>query len=467
MTSSPIGHNRILIVDNPTIADGLQTTTLTEENIPVEHAESGDEALLRLEEGFELLIVPDNVDGMPVTDYLTKVQRRFPKTGVIVVTTPANVDLGAAALEAGATDYLLAPTTPAATMAAVRRALRLMQMKNELVVLRQTVSMANGFDNLVGLSESMIKLKETARKLAPTDISVLISGSSGSGKELLARVMHHHSRRRTGAFVAVDFSAIPEESVARILFGHDEERSTGDGSTEGLLEKADGGTLFLDNVDRAPISIHKRLAQFLRDSIIITGDTQIKRKIEMRVMAAASQYLTPMLTDGKYNAELYRLISEMKLHLPTLSERPEDIELLIDYFLRRWQQDTGRDPVTIGPDAIEKLLAYRWPGNVRELDNCLRRAATLCRDNMLQTQDISFFGHGGPEVVVRREHRILHTRRPSGRLDDTQRSIIARALEDNDWNFTQTAQELGIGRTTLWRKVKKYRLTKEPSEIEA
>ncbi len=467
MTPSPICQNRILIIDNPAVVDGPQATTLTEENIPVEHAESGDEALLRLEEGFELLIVPDNVDGMPVADYLTKVQRRFPKTGVIVVTTPADVDLGAAALEAGATDYLVAPTTPAATMAAVRRALKLRQMKNELVVLRQTVAMANGFDNLIGLSESMIRLKETARKLAPTDISVLISGSSGSGKELLARVMHHHSRRRTGAFVAVDFSAIPDESVARVLFGHDEERSTSDGFTESLLEKADGGTLFLDNVDRVPTSAQKRLAKFLRDSTIITGATQIKRKMEMRVLAATSQDLTLVLADGKYDPELYRLISEMKLHLPPLSERPEDIELLIDYFLRRWQQESGREPVTISPDAIEKLLAYRWPGNVRELDNCLRRAATLCRDNMLHTQDISFFGHGGPDVVVRREHRILHTRRPSGRLDDTQRSMIARALEDNDWNFTQTAQELGIGRTTLWRKVKKYRLTKEPSEIEA
>ena len=466
MTPLPIDHNRILIVDNPAIVDGLQATTLAEENMPVEHVESGDEALLRLEEGFELLIVPDNVDGMPVADYLPRVQRRFPKTGVIVVTTPANVDLGAAALEAGAADYLLAPTTPAATMAAVGRALRLMQMKNELVVLRQTVAMANGFDNLVGLSESMVKLKETARKLALTDISVLISGSSGSGKELLARVLHHHSRRRTGAFVAVDFSAIPEESVCRILFGHDEERSIGDGSIEGLLEKADGGTLFLDNIDRAPISVQKRLAQSLRDSTIITGYTQINRKMEMRVMAATSQDLIPMLADGRYDSELYRLICEIKLHLPTLSERLEDIELLIDYLLRRWQQESGRKPVTISLGAIEKLLAYRWPGNVRELDNCLRRAATLCRGNMLQTQDISFFGHG-PDVAVQREHRILHTRRPGGRLDDTQRSMIARALEDNDWNFTQTAQELGIGRTTLWRKVKKYRLTKEPSEIEA
>ena len=466
MTPSPICQNRILIVDNPAIVDDLQATTLAEENMPVEHVESGDEALSRLEEGFELLIVPDNVDGMPVADYLPRVQRRFPKTGVIVVTTPANVDLGAAALEVGAADYLVAPTTPATTMAAVRRALKLMQMKNELVVLRQTVAMANSFDNLVGLSESMVKLKETARKLALTDISVLISGSSGSGKELLARVMHHHSRRRTGAFVAVDFSAIPEESVCRILFGHDEERSIGDGSIKGLLEKADGGTLFLDNIDRAPISVQKRLAQFLRDSTIITGDTQINRKIEMRIMAATSQDLIPMLADGRYDSELYRLISEIKLHLPTLSERLEDIELLIDYLLRRWQQETGREAVTIGPDAIEKLLAYRWPGNVRELDNCLRRAATLCRDNMLQTQDIGFFGHG-PDVAVQREHRILHTRRPGGRLDDTQRSMIARALEDNDWNFTQTAQELGIGRTTLWRKVKKYGLTKEPSEIEA
>jgi len=463
MMQPPTLPDRILIIDDIPGIDAEVTTALKEENCPVERVNSGVAALARLEEGFDLLITPDVVDGESVLSTLATVQRRFPHTGVLVVTTPDGADRDAAALDVGAADYLVTPSSPTHTMAVIRRALKLRRMRSELSTLRQTVAMAHGFDNLVGLSEPMVKLKETARKLAPTDITLLITGPAGSGKELLARVMHHHSRRRCAAFVAVDFSALPEALVAEMLFGRDASRAN---DIITLSESAHGGTLFLDNIEAVPLSLQARLAQFLKDFTIVAGDGITRRKIAVRIIASANHDPAEKAAEGHYDAELYRLLSEIKLALPPLSKRVEDIELLTDYFLRRRATELGDEPVRVSRETLDKLSAYGWPGNVRELENCLRRAVALCPGDELLPQDISFFGPADDVAVVRERH-ILTTKRSGGRLADTQRSIITRALEDNDWNFTQTAQELGIGRTTLWRKVKKYQLKRESVEMEA
>jgi DNA-binding NtrC family response regulator len=309
----------------------------------------------------------------------------------------------------------------------------------------------------------MIKLKETARKLALTDITILIAGPSGSGKEHLARVMHHHSRRRTGPFVAVDFSAQSSQTVSSLLFGSDETGTIGHVPAATLLEQAHGGTLFLDNVESVPFDLQSRLASFLTDFTVTPDNNRPARKLDLRVMATSGQNLAEMAKNGQFDTNLWALISEFSMNMPALSRRPEDIELLCEYFLGRLPSSSGRTATGISSEAVEKLLSHNWPGNVRELETCLSRGAALCRNDLLQPEDITFATGTGP-VEGRHEIRILSTQRRNGLLDDTQRSIIAKALDDNNWNFTQTAQELGIGRTTLWRKVKKYQLTRDRVE---
>lgn len=466
MTQTDTSHDRILLIDQTTVVGSELKAALATEDYHVEVADSGCAALERLEEEFDLLIAPDMVDDQSTVEFTAAVRHRYPNTGIIVVTTESNESQGAEALAAGAHDYLLTTSSQVRILASVRRVLQSMHMKNELTMLRQTVAMAHGFDNLVGSSDEMIKLKEMVRKLAPTDITVLIAGPSGSGKELLARIMHHHSRRRTGPFVAIDFSAQTSQSAAEQLFGSDE---AGDGSqlpATTLLEQADGGTLFLDSVESISADLQVRLARFLTEFTIATNGARPSRKLDLRVMAATSRNLGSMVSDGEFDSELYNLISEINLSLPSLSRRPEDIELLCEYFLRRLPAGTTQTTISISREAVDKLLFHDWPGNVRELETCLSRAAALCRTDVLQPEDITFATSAGQSEGPR-ELRILSTRSRNGLLDDTQRSIIARALEDNNWNFTQTAQELGIGRTTLWRKVKKYQLTREQAETVA
>lgn len=466
MTRTATSHDRILIIDQTTTIDGKLKDAIATEDYHVDTADSGRIALEQLEEGFDLLLAPDIIDDQPAVQFTAAVRHRYPNTGIIVVTTETNENRGAEALAAGAHDYLMTSSSSVRVLASVRRVLQTMRMKNELTVLRQTVAMTNGFDNLIGSSDEMIKLKEKVRKLAPTDIAVLIAGPSGSGKELLARVMHHHSRRRSGPFAAIDFSAQTSRTAAEQLFGPDEAGDSSQTCAATLLEQADGGTLFLDSVESISADLQPRLARFLIDFTVATDGARPSRKLDLRVMAATSRDLGSMVADGEFDTELYNLISEITLSLPSLSRRPEDIELLCEYFLRRLPTGATPTAISISREAVEKLLLHDWPGNVRELETCLSRAAALCHTDLLQPEDITFATRSG-QSEGHRELRILNTRRRNGLLDDTQRSIIARALEDNNWNFTQTAQELGIGRTTLWRKVKKYQLTREQVETVA
>jgi len=453
----------MIVGDVPGLA-GEVTIALREENIQLETVASDIDARQRLADGFDMVISSD-LDGsggpLSTSEIVT---RRYPHTSVLVVTTPDGADRGAEALESGGVEFLVMPASPERTLAVIRRTLRAGRMRGELSTLRQTVAMEHGFDNLVGVSESMTRLKDAAGKLAPTDITVLITGPAGSGKESLARIMHHHSRRRHAAFVAVDFSVLTESLAESVLFGCDETSSQEDQTP--LLASAHGGTLFLENIEAVPPSLQKRLAQFLRDYTVVEGYDRVGRKIDVRILAAAVSDPVEMVAEGKYDGELYRLLSEIKLQVPPLSRRVEDIELLAGYFLRRYAGKEGAGAVSISPEAVEKLQNYGWPGQVRELENCLRRAAALGRGEELLPEDISFFGPSGDENILH-ERRLLTTRRPVGRLAESQRSAIIRALEDNDWNFTQTARELGIGRTTLWRKVKKYQLKRESVATES
>lgn len=463
MTKTAPSQKKVLIIDQATVSESDTRTALSNEDYRIDTAESGSVAMKRLSEEFDLLIAPDLIDGRSAVEFTTAVRHRYPNTGIIVVTTESNESQFAAALVGRTDDYILTASSQVRIQASVRRVLQSMQMKSELTVLRQTVAMSNGFDNLVGLSDEMIKVKETVRKLGPTDITVMITGPSGSGKELLARIMHHHSRRRTGPFVAIDFSAQTAQVAAEQLFGSERD---GTASAASLISQADGGTLFLDNVESVPVDLQPQLARFLTDFTVAANDNGPSRKVDIRVMAASGQDIAKMTTDGQFDTELWSLISEIKMSLPSLARRPEDIELLCEYFLRRLPSNPNRSATGISRDAIEKLLLHDWPGNVRELETCISRAATLCRTDLVQPEDITFASVAG-QNEGRREIRILNTRRQNGLLDDTQRSIIARALEDNNWNFTQTAQELGIGRTTLWRKVKKYQLSREQAETVA
>ena len=281
----------------------------------------------------------------------------------------------------------------------------------------------------------------------------MLLGDTGTGRELLARVIHHHSNRRRNRFVTVDCSIANEDRLHLELFGNGE-------NLAGALRDANNGTLFIDSIESMPAAVQARLAEFLKTSSLTDPKTGLAVRVDIRHITAGIAMLPQSLKEVGFVEELFYRLGVLPIRVPSLAERVEDIELLADYFLRKIAHETGGVEIGITRGAADKLVKHNWPGNVRELENTLRRAATLCRENLIDVPDIAFVRASGHGAETEGPHKTTFRKR-TGLLDDHQRDVIVNALQENDWNFTQTAQELGIGRTTLCRKVKKYDLKKE------
>ncbi|HUV31782.1 MAG TPA: sigma-54 dependent transcriptional regulator [Acidobacteriota bacterium] len=398
----------------------------------------------------------------PGPEIVREIRESYPGSELILLAAPESVDAAEDAVRDGAFGYLVQPCSDDQVLLTVRKAVQLRLMRRELTVLREHVAMSYGFDNIIGISKQITQLKETARRIAATDITILITGPSGTGKELFARAIHHHSDRRDKRFVTADCAAIPESLLESGLFGCVAgSHASAKPGRPGLLEEADGGTLFLDEVGRIPASVQAKLLCFLSDSEVRPLGASTSRRVDVRVVAATSHDLAKMVADGELLQDLYYRLSVIPLNLPTLAERAEDIEILIDYLVRKICRETDRQPVAVSRPAVDRLRSHTWPGNVRELENTLRRGIALCSGGELSVDDISFVSAGrepaGEEPGPAR--RSLHLK--GHLMDSSQRSVIVNALNDNNWNYTRTATELGIGRTTLWRKIRKYDLRRE------
>ncbi|MDD3730768.1 MAG: sigma-54 dependent transcriptional regulator [candidate division Zixibacteria bacterium] len=414
-------------------------------------------------EQINLIVIDQSSLNETAFKIIRQVRRDNPDIGILILTETAEEPDVLKSLEEGTQDYLLKPETREALLIKIKAVLEKMTMKKELTTLRQHIAMNYGFDNIVGISKPMVQIKETARRIAPTDITLLITGASGTGKELLARTIHHHSRRRRQPFLTIDCSIIPENLLEYELFGKVENNDVaGHNENHGLFVKAEGGTLFIDEIASLPVSIQPRLLRFFQYSEICPAGSSVSRKVDVRVMAATSRDLSILVNTGQFSSDLFYRLNVIPIRLPALNERAEDIEILTEYFLRKIAFETTRLSLTITRPAIDRLLAHTWPGNIRELENTLKRAAAFCRDNQIDASDIIFITKDKNLTGEDNHFTRMTLTLKGGTLDKTQRSLIIKALTDNNWNYTKTASELGIGRTTLWRKIKKYHLQKEP-----
>lgn len=404
-------------------------------------------------ETVSIVVCDEKIFSASSETILRQIRRQAPIPELIITGSPVELEaLHLSSTSCGVT-ALPMPLTPASVRFAVNRALESHRLRRENGTLRSHVAMTYGYDNIIGESPALRTAKETAARIAPTDIATLITGPAGSGKELFARTIHHHSERRRHRFVMVDCGATPSEGIQTLLFGSNE------GLGPSYCEKADGGTLLLDNVDSLDSAAQLRLLTFVKDGLVASKRSSGYRKVDVRLMAATSANLHTLVAAGEFREDLYFKLAVITLAVPSLADCTNDIPLITDYFLRRLNRELMRPDMTVTPLAMEKLMSHRWPGNVRELENTLRRAATLSADGQIDVTHVSFLSSGTESTDADQTREGRHSLViSSGLLVHHQREVIVKALDDNRWNFTKTAAALGIGRTTLWRKVKKYNL---------
>src|SRR5262247_2319507 len=366
----------LLLVDDEAALREAIAERLADQGFAVEQADSGEQALDRLAEfAFDIIITDLRLPGIDGRQVLDAALERYPEIIAIVITGFGTVKDAVDAIKHGAADFITKPFQFDALLHVLQSALEQRRLKSENAYLRSQLEERYRIDGLVGTSRVMRDLFHLLETVSSTSSTVLITGETGTGKELAARAIHHASARRSNRFVAINCSAIPETLLEAELFGHVRGAFTGAvGARQGRLEQAHKGTLFLDEVGTMSPALQAKLLRVLQErEFERVGDSHTV-KIDVRVIAATHSELAKMVAEGAFREDLFYRLNVIPVQLPALRERREDIPLLVQHFLQKLAADAGRGPVTISQDALRRLMAYRWPGNLRQLENAVERA---------------------------------------------------------------------------------------------
>jgi two-component system response regulator HydG len=413
---------------------------------------------------FDIIISDLKMNDGTGLDLLAKVKELRREIAVIILTAYGSVRNAVDAMRQGAYDYIAKPFKNEELLVVIEKTLENKNMREELSALREEIAWKYGFDNLVGVSAAMKQLKALAARVASTDISILITGESGTGKELLAKAIHFHSERRKRKFVPIDCTSIPANLMESEFFGHVKGSFTSAfNNRKGLFEEADGGTVFLDEIGDMPVTLQAKILRVLQESEIRPVGSSVSKKIDVRILAATNRDLTALVKEGNFREDLFYRLTVLPLHIPPLRERIDDVAVLIEHFLKNENSKADEPYISISAEAMEKLITHRWPGNVRELENTIKRAIALSHDNCIKAGDIIFITSQAAPPEGSEQN--ISESSETGTLEDSLKQRIRTTLYANNWNFSQTAMKLGIGRTTLWRKIKKYNIEKEESHF--
>ena len=399
-------RGRILIVEDELIARENLDHVLKKEGYETVAVDSGMQAFKELEKAEFDLVMTDlrmqQVDGLEV---LERTKELYPDTEVIVITGFATVSTAVEAMQKGAYHYLPKPYKIDEVRILVRKALEKRWLRLEVTELKRQVRSQKTVPFLVGKSSKIEVLKKTIEQIAPTDATVLILGETGTGKELVAKAIHHLSPRAERRFLAINCGAFSEELLANALFGHEREAFTGArGVKKGLLEAASGGTVLLDEIGDMPTSMQVKLLRVLQEKKLIRvgGTTEIP--VDLRILAATNKDLKGEVERGAFRQDLYWRINVVTLQVPTLAERVDDIPLLCQHFLKKFAEVQGKQIDKISPAVMDLLLAYEFPGNIRELENIMERAVTLCNGDVIELLHVPL-GFQQPHFQMQRHRR--------------------------------------------------------------
>ncbi len=450
-------RQRILVVDDePEMATVIEQA-LTRRGYDVTQLQSADAAWELLErEDFDVVVTDINMKGMNGVELTERSARNRHDVPVIVITAFGSLETATAVLRAGAYDFITKPFDIDQLVVGVERAIQNRRLREEVKRLRAEVGRSKPTSELMGDSSAMQKVHETIARVAETDATILITGESGTGKELVARALHKRSKRAEGPFIAINCAAMPESLLESELFGHVRGAFT-DAKTakKGLFLDASGGTLFLDEIGEMPAGMQAKLLRALEERSVRGVGASTETPFDARIVAATNRDLESLVEAGRFREDLYYRINVVHLALPPLRARGGDVLALAQQFITRYAEPMGKKVRGFSSAVGERLLAYAWPGNVRELQNCVERALALARFDEVTVEDLP------PKV---RDYKpsfvVVATEDPTDlvTMEEVERRYIGRVMEAVGQNKTQAAKVLGFDRTTLYRKLERYKL---------
>ena len=437
----------ILVVDDEKLQSDLLSGFLENNGYSIVVADSGDSALQAFaEHPFQLVLLDQRMPDMTGDQVLDRMKRINPGVRSIMITAYGDISTAVKVMKLGADDFLEKPIDLAALLDKIQR------IENSIMIAEESAEISREMADsplplkIVGESPAMKNVLSMVRRLAPKEWAVLIRGETGTGKELIARLIHLLSPRRQKPFIEVNCAAIPENLFESELFGHMKGAFTGaSNNRQGRFELADSGSLFLDEIGELPLSLQAKLLRALQENQVMRVGGEAPIHVDVRILAATNRSLKELVEKGKFREDLYYRLNVLDLDIPPLRDRKEDIPALVNHFLKKY--GTGKEK--FNPDAETTLMKYDFPGNVRELEHIVQRVLALSRSHILSAHDL-------PEEI--RFHQAVETGTLTRRLEAVEKEMILTALEKNDWVQTKAAKSLGISERVLRYKIKKYNL---------
>ena len=454
-------EGKILVVEDQDAMRESLVIAFKDEGYHVEGVCSGEDALQRLlgENQFDLVVTDlkmKKVDGLEV---LKAVKATNPLTEVVVITAYGTISTAVQAIREGAYDYVTKPFRHQEIVRVAKKAIEKKGLKDRVRYLEGEVKEKYKFEGIVGTSNAMLEVLKTTSHVCRTESTVLITGESGTGKELIARAVHYNSLRKDCPFVVINCGALPENLQESELFGHVRGAFTGAIRDKiGLFQQAQKGTILLDEIGETLPSTQVKLLRFLQDGEIRPVGGNKALYVDVRIIAATNENLEKAVELGRFRKDLFYRINVIRIHIPPLRERREDIALLVDYFLEKFSSKLNKEKKSLSVEAKYAMMRYDWPGNIRELQNTIERVVALSKNEVIQVEDLLLpvEEFAGASVVMmesdKRKSFIVTT------LAEQEKIAIVDALNKYGGNQTKVSQVLGISTTTLWRKIKKYKI---------
>ena len=439
---------KILLADDETTFRKTFAKILGEEGMSVTEVENGIDAIDAItKESYAVALLDIQMPGADGIKVLREIMRVRPQMRVLMMTAYGSIEMAVEAIKLGACDYVMKPVVFEDVLSKIRQHLQYLHLQEENQELKRELDGRFDISKIIGQTEVMQQIFGIIRKIATAKSNVLITGQSGTGKELVARAIHSLSPQASSRFVVVNCGAIPESLLESELFGHKKGSFTSAISDKkGFFEVANGGTLFLDEIGYMPMSCQVKLLRAVEQGQIIPVGSTTPVNTDLRLIAATNRELLREIKEDHFREDLYYRLNVVGIHLPPLQERKDDIPLLIEHFTKKYNTEMGKHCVGVSDDAMRLLMGYEWRGNIRELENVIERSVIFAENDVIESRDIGLIGVGGSALSGKDEN-----------LQDSLRAYekeqIYRVLSKHDWNKTETAKALGVGLSSLYRKI--------------